>query len=497
VAKWNLGWLLGLVSFTALGFSLTASIPQGNKHDNLKLLVDISELVDEKYVKELTKEQKRQCFEAAANGYLEKLDPYSAFINEEEYKQFNKQSEGKFGGIGIRIAMESGVIYVESPMIGTPAYDAGILTGDIILKIDNEPTKNMALRTVVDKITGKPETDVTLTVLHEGFKDPEKDAVDIKVTRAEIKLESVHGDVRMKNKLEEWNYWVDADAKIAYIRISSFSRTTVAELTKVVDMLQRQGMTGLVVDLRDNPGGLLQAAVEVSSIFLPEGDTVVTTKGRGEGNEFVYKAKHGNFKPKNNYPLAILINHNSASASEIVAAALQDHLRAVIVGERSFGKGSVQNVIPMENGKTALKLTTASYWRPSNRNIHRFPDAKKEDEWGVKPNDGFEIEIKTDERVEYLKYRRERDIIKRPGAEKKDGTVKDEKKEKFKDRVLEKAKDYIRDELKKKAGDPNAQFQAPPPPAPARPADLIDPTRSVGALTPSRNWLLREERLAA
>ena len=267
----------------------------------------------------------------------------------------------------------------------------------------------------------------------------------------------------------------------------------MAELTKVVEYLQKQDMQGLVVDLRNNPGGLLQTAVDVSSVFLKEGDKVVTTSGRGEGNEVTYTAEHGNLniKPKNNnYPLAILINRYSASASEIVAAALQDHQRAVIVGERSFGKGSVQNVIPMENRTTALKLTTASYWRPSNRNIHRFPDSKEEDDWGVKPNKGYEVELTTEERVAYLKYRHERDIIRREGEPKKEASKevdKDgKKKEEYKDKVLEKAKDYIRDALKKKAGNPNAQFQAPPPPhaVPARPSD--DPTQYHGCLTPTR-----------
>ena len=201
MAKWNLGWLLGIVTAIALELSLTASFPPAkNKHDNLKLMVDISELVDQKYVKPLNAEQKRKFWEDAANGALEKLDPYSGFINEEEYKQFNKQSEGKFGGIGIRIGSEGGQIYVESPMVGTPAYEAGILADDVILKINGESTKNMRLRKVVEKITGDPGTKVILNVLHEGAKDL-KDAVDITITRAIIKIDSVHGDERMKQKL--------------------------------------------------------------------------------------------------------------------------------------------------------------------------------------------------------------------------------------------------------------------------------------------------------
>jgi carboxyl-terminal processing protease len=495
VAKWNLSCLLGVVLVAVLGLTLTySSPPPQNKHENLKLLVDIMELVDDRYVKPLSPERKRTFTEDMANGGLEKLDPHSGFLNAEEWKQFNKQSEGSFGGIGIRIGMDGGQVYVESPMVGTPAYDAGVLAGDIILKIDGASTKNMKLREVVDKITGEPKTKVTLNVLHEGFKDPAKDAVDIEITRDIIKIDSVLGDEPLKEKLGEWNYWVDPNTKIAYIRITSFTRTTVAELTSVVSFLQKNGMQGLIVDLRNNPGGLLQAAVEVSSVFLPEGEKVVTTKGRGEGNEIIYNSKHGNlnFKPKNDYPLVIMINRYSASASEIVAAALQDHLRAIIVGERSFGKGSVQNVIPMENNTTALKLTTASYWRPSGKNIHRFPESTKEDDWGVLPNKGFDFELSLEERIEYLKYRQARDVIRPEGQRKKEEPKSDKdgkKKEEFKDRVLEKAKEYINEKLKEKAG--KAQMQ-PPPPA-LRPGQASDdPTRTMGALTPGRpNRFLR------
>ncbi len=219
-------------------------------------------------------------------------------------------------------------------------------------------------------IQGEPGTEVTLTVLHEGQKKP----VDMKLTRAEIKVESVLGDTRK----QEWDFWVDPATKIAYVRLVAFTETTVDELTRTVDSLQRAGMRGLVLDLRNNPGGLLRAAVEVSSMFLPEGKTVVTTKGRNMATEEAYKAhqRNPNMRPGTCYPITILLNRYSASASEIVAAALQDHARAVIIGERSYGKGSVQNVIAMESGSSALKLTTASYWRPSERNIHRFPDSK-------------------------------------------------------------------------------------------------------------------------
>ena len=385
------------------------------KHENLKLIVDVLDEVQQKYVRELDADKMRELVENMINSGLEKLDPHSNFINAEEYKQFTKQSRGKFGGIGIRIGVDRvGQVFVESPMVGTPAYEAGIMAGDLIVKIDGKATENMALKKVVESIQGEPGTKITLSVLHEGSKKP----VDIDINRAEIKIDSVLGDTRDKMNLKEWNFWVEPETKIAYIRITNFTETTTAEITRIVDALQKTGMKGLVIDLRNNPGGLLRSAVEVSSLFLPEGELVVTTKGRGGVKEDTYNAHHDNpaMKPGTYYPIAILINRYSASASEIVAAALKDHLRAIIVGERSYGKGSVQNVIAMEGGTSALKLTTASYWRPSGRNIHRFPDAKDTDEWGVKPDKGYEVKLSDEERLEYYKWRRDRDIIRRPGA---------------------------------------------------------------------------------
>ena len=453
MSRSNLSWLLGLSSVALLGISLSYSAPSlDKKHENLKLIVDVLEEVQQKYVKELDADKMRELVENMVNSGLERLDPHSNFINADEYKQFTKASRGKFGGIGIRIGLEAGQIFVESPMVGTPAYDAGIMAGDLITKIDGKSTENMALKKIVEHIQGEPGTLVKLSVLHEGTKTP----VDLEITRAEIKVDSVLGDRRMKNNLKEWDFWVEPESQIAYIRITNFSETTTAEVTRIVDALQKTGMKGLVVDLRNDPGGLLRSAVEVSSLFLPEGQPVVTTKGRGGAKEDAYNARHDNpnIKPGTYYPLAILINRYSASASEIVAAALQDHLRAVIVGERSFGKGSVQNVISMEGGTSALKLTTASYWRPSGRNIHRFPDAKESDDWGVKPTEGYEVKLTDEERRDYFKWRRDRDIVRRPGQEapkenasdnKEDGA---KKKVPFRDRVLDKALEYIHGQLK-------------------------------------------------
>jgi carboxyl-terminal processing protease len=482
MSRWNLAWLLGITAAAVIGISITYSAPTPNaqqKHKNLKLMVDVLEEVQKRYVRELDQDKQRELVENMINGGLEKLDPHSQFIGADEFKQFQQASRGKFGGVGIRLTIDprSGQFIVESPLAGTPAYEAGVNPGDIILKVDGKSIDSWNLRKVVDTIQGDPGTDVTLTVLHENAKKP----VDLTMTRAEIKIESVMADTRDKINLKEWDFWVDPASKIAYIRINAFTETTVEELTRIVDGLQKAGMKGLIVDLRNNPGGLLQAAVDVSSMFIPEGKDVVTTKGRGGVVEEVFKSRaKGNMKPGTNYPMAILINRYSASASEIVAAALQDHARAVIIGERSFGKGSVQNVIRMEEGQTALKLTTASYWRPSGRNIHRFPDAKEEDEWGVKPDKGYDVKLTDEERIDYFRWRRDRDILRRPGQEPKPTTEKDkngkEKKE-FHDKVMDTALEYIRAELAKK----NGQGQAPRLPDENPVANQAAPGREIAA----------------
>ncbi len=507
MSRWNLSWLLGFVGVAGLSLSLAYFLPGlwannlQNEHADVKLFVDVYKEVQQKYVQPLDAKKMRELVENMINSGLERLDPHSSFINAEEYIQFDNQSKGKFGGIGIQIALDrAGRIFVVSPIVGTPAYEAGILAGDYILKVNDKSTEELSMKKVVEMIQGEPGTKVKLSVLHEGAKK----TVDLEIIRAEIAIDSVLGDRRMLNNLREWDFWIDPATKIAYVRIVAFTKTTTAELTKVVDALQKTGMRGLVIDLRGNPGGLLGAAVEVSSLFLEGGKRVVTTKSRKEREE-VYNAKTpAGQKPALSYPIAILINRYSASASEIVAAALQDHLRAVIIGERSYGKGSVQNIILLEKdskaGPSALKITTASYWRPSGRNIHRFPDSKDEDEWGVKPNKDFEVKLTDEERLEFMKNRRDRDIVRKPGQEppkdKDKEKDKDKKKEPFKDRVLEKAVDYLKGELKKNAqgaapANPNAGAVPPANPqpgngvaVPAHPADGLDPVREVGCLDP-------------
>jgi carboxyl-terminal processing protease len=401
--------------------------------------------VRNRYVTEVSPQRERKLVEDMINGGLERLDPHSTFINNRDLKQFNRTSKGKFGGIGVQVGYDRnnrGLLTVISPMVGTPAYEAGVLAGDIILKIDGKNADSMRLDEAVDMIQGDPDTTITLTVLHDGGKEP----VDIPIRRSIIKVQSVLGDRRKENK--DWDYYLDDKSRIGYLRITSFSETAAAEVRQIIIAQQKEGLRGLILDLRNNPGGLLRAAVEIADMFLTEGK-IVSTRGRYQQEEIIEARPEGTMLlPAERYPIAVLINRNSASASEILAAALQDHHRAVVIGERSFGKGSVQNIIDLENKSSALKLTTASYWRPSGKNIHRFPDSKETDEWGVKPDAGYEVALKDEERLEFLMDRSERDIIR----DKKTTEAKPGKKPHV-DKVLQKAVEYINGKAEKAMAD--------------------------------------------
>jgi carboxyl-terminal processing protease len=452
--RWNLAWLLGISGVVLLGYAVSHSAPPQERdqdYELVSLVVHVLNEVDHKYVKSLDYEAKRKLVEDMVNGGLVRLDPHSSFINAREYKRFTTTSRGKFGGVGIQLVVDRRErLMVQSPMAGTPAYEAGVLAGDLIMKINGKSTDNMKVDDAVELIQGEPGQKITLTVLHEGAKKE----TDLEMARAEIHVPTIMGDSRKVDDPREWDYLIDKSSKIGYVRILSFSENTADDLHRVVEELQKQGAHGVILDLRTNPGGLLRSAVDICRMFLNEG-RIVSTKGRNHVEE-TYDAKPGTalFGSKESFPVAVLINRFSASASEIVAAALQDHDRAVIIGERSYGKGSVQNIIEMESHSTALKLTTASYWRPSGKNIHRFPDSKDTDEWGVQPNPGFEVALKDDERLEYFLDRRDRDILRGKEATDppppKDAKEQKEKKP-FVDRTLEKALEYVRGEIKRAA----------------------------------------------
>ena len=442
----NVLWILSVVLIFLLRWQgATGAGGDDDDYEFYRLLVDALNHIERSYVEKV---DRKELLEGAIQGMLTNLDPYSSYINKESFQQFQKHTEGHFGGIGIQIGRETrnSPLTVISPLVGTPAYKAGIHAGDKIVEIEGQSTENTTVDQAANKIMGAPDTEVTLTILQEGKTEPRT----ITLTRKEIQIESVLGDNRKPD--DRWDWVLDKKSKIAYVRINSFISSTRSDLDKAISQAKEDGMVGLVLDLRFNPGGLLQSAIEVSDMFLRSG-AIVSTEGR---NTRPREWKATGDGSHTDFPLAILVNHYSASASEIVAAALQDNGRAKIVGDRTWGKGSVQNVIELEGGKSALKLTTAEYHRPNGHNIHRREKAKETDEWGVMPDDGLEVKFSPEETVQYVRWRRERDILRnKPAEPKNNGESKPEEKgpdaaKPFVDKQLQKALEYVQSQLTSK-----------------------------------------------
>lgn len=288
----------------------------------------------------------------AYRGMLSGLDPYSQYFSPEDMEDLKIETEGEFEGLGIEVIIKEGLLTVITPLLDSPAFKAGILVGDRIVKIDGETTENMTIRDAVKKLRGKLGTKITLTVVHEG----DTTTTDITIERAKIHVQSIRG-ARM----------VDNDYKVGYLAVTNFQENTVRDMEAAIQDLLKKGMKCLVLDLRFNPGGLLNVAVDMADKFLDHG-VIVSTKGRDKTQNYVYQAHKKGTYP--NFPLVVLVNNGSASASEIVAGAIKDHKRGLLLGIKTFGKGSVQSLIPVGDGKAALKLTTARYYTPSGVCIH-------------------------------------------------------------------------------------------------------------------------------
>lgn len=325
--------------------------------DDLRAFTEIFGHIKNDYVEPVAD---KKLFEDAIRGMLTGLDPHSSYLDEEQYEELKVGTTGQFGGLGIEVTMENGFVKVVSPIDDTPAQRAGIKAGDLIIRLDEKPVKGMSLNDAVKMMRGEPGSNITLTVVREGEEAPLK----FTLTRAVIKVKSV------KSRLLEPGY--------GYLRISSFQSMTGQSLKDSIAALREESkgkLKGLILDLRNNPGGVLNAAVDVSDAFLQSG-LIVYTKGRIKDSEMKFTASPDDLL--GGAPMVVLINEGSASASEIVAGALQDHKRAIIMGEKSFGKGSVQTILPMSNGG-AVKLTTARYYTPSGRSIQAEgiePDVK-------------------------------------------------------------------------------------------------------------------------
>jgi carboxyl-terminal processing protease len=381
-----------------------------DKEDYYELLMVFADTIDQverNYVEEI---DRRELLEAAIEGVLRRLDPYSNYIAPDEIDSFKVEVENEFGGIGIQIASDRGQLKVISPLVGTPAYRAGIQAGDIILAINGKRTQGMSLNDAVQLMKGRAETSLALKILHPFNGERE----DIVLQREVVKVQTVLGDRRKSD--DSWNYIYDESQKIGYVRLTAFSRDTGSDLREAMKTLTDAGAKSLVLDLRFNPGGLLRAAIEVSDTFLKQG-TIVSTEGRNILSQ-TWEARSE--ETYDAIPLAVLVNQYSASASEIVAAALQDHDRAVVIGHQTYGKASVQNYVELEEGRSAIKLTTGSYRRPSGKPIHRFPDSQ---EWGVRPNPGFEVLLTEEQIYRLMTQRRQRDIIPSKDAAAEQGSV--------------------------------------------------------------------------
>jgi carboxyl-terminal processing protease len=315
-------------------------------YDQLRLFGDVFEKVRADYVEEVTDQQ---LVENAINGMLAALDPHSSYMNAKSFDEMQVQTRGEFGGLGIEVTMENGLVKVVSPIDDTPAARAGIQPGDFIIELDGQPVMGLSLSEAVDKMRGPVDSEIKLTI-QRGDKDP----FDVSLTRAVVKIQSVRSHLEGND--------------IAYLRITSFSEQTDTGLEAQFKKLKDQAggkLAGIVLDLRNNPGGLLDQAVAVSDDFLDKGE-IVSTRGRHAEDAQRYNARPGDIA--DGLPMVVLINGGSASASEIVAGALQDHHRAIMLGTKSFGKGSVQTIIPVP-GHGAIRLTTARYFTPSGRSI--------------------------------------------------------------------------------------------------------------------------------
>jgi carboxyl-terminal processing protease len=338
---------VGLVVVAA--YMMPASMPQAGSSDTfrqLKLFGDVFERVRGEYVEDVSDEV---LIETAINGMLTALDPHSGYLDAKKYRDMQVQTKGEFGGLGIEVTMEDGLVKVVSPIDDTPAHRAGIQAGDIITHIDSEPVLGMTLAEAVERMRGPVDTSIALTLRRAGRDEP----IDVSMARAVITISPVR-----------WQSEVD----IGYIRITAFNEQTESSLREAVEHLKAElgpDMKGIVVDLRNNPGGLLEQAVAVADAFLEQGE-IVSTRGRRPDSVQRFNARRGDLV--DGLPIVVLINGGSASASEIVAGALKDHGRAIVMGTRSFGKGSVQTIMPLP-GHGAIRLTTARYYTPAGTSI--------------------------------------------------------------------------------------------------------------------------------
>ncbi len=375
-------------------------------YEDMRLFNDVLSLIEKNYVE---KKETSELLDGAINGMIKKLDPFSQFMKPDAAKLMKSETKGFFGGLGIKITIREKWLTVITPIPGTPAFRQGILPGDKIIKIDGESTEDIDVMGAVKKLRGKPGTKVTITIARD------KETLDVTITREKIKIESVPA---AKSKM--------LNDKIGYIQVTEFNEKTPDDFAKIYAEFEKAEMKALILDLRNNPGGLLTSAVEVSKHFLEKDQLVVYTKGRRKNSDFKFYAEKTLHKK---IPLVVLVNHGSASGAEIVAGAVKDWNRGVLLGEKTFGKGSVQSLINLSDG-SELRLTTAKYYTPKGICIH---------EKGIEPD--ITVVLSREESIKLMQQ-----------SEKIYGLSEKEKKEKangkIADRQLERAKEILFAEMK-------------------------------------------------
>ena len=364
-----------LIFFFNFNYSIVFS--NNNLYEKIDIFGEVIENIEKDYVDEV---DQAEMMDSAINGVLQSLDPYSAYMGPELFKEMQTDTKGEFGGLGIEIGMEAGVVKVISPIDGTPAEKAGIKAGDFIVKIGKEQVQGKSLMEAVKLMRGPVGTSINLTVRRKGVKKP----LNFKIVRKIIEVKSVSSELISKEK------------NIGYIRLKSFNENSDSQFLKSIKNFRKnKNVKGYIIDLRNNPGGLLTQAINITDFFLDDGE-IVSTKGRKVSETRKFFARKGD--EVNGKPIVVLINNGSASASEIFAGALKDHKRAIIIGENSYGKGSVQSIIPLRNGG-GMRLTISKYYLPSGKSIS---------EVGVKPDilveeigEDFQIKTEKDNQLNY------------------------------------------------------------------------------------------------
>lgn len=387
--------VIALVTIFALA---CYSVASKNRYANL--FAEALDVIDRE---SLHRVPARKLFTSAMHGMMQELDEHSMYIAGDLYQAIDEDMNQEFGGVGmyVEIAPDTKRLVVLAPIPNTPAYEVGVQIGDEIIEIAGQSTDELSRTDAIKLLRGPKGTPVDV-LLKRNDKE-----ISVQLVRATIPVPSVSGDWQTQSG--EWNYVLKEDPRIGYIRLQQFGKLSAKEIAFALDEINGK-VDGVILDLRNNAGGLLSAALDICDMFLDKEVAIVRTKGRDQRvleEHFASRSTSLNAR----IPVVVLVNRNSASASEIVAGCLQDHERAVIIGEQSWGKGTVQNLIPMERGQSALKLTIASFWRPSDRQIDRYdPVAVETGDWGIQPNNGFEIELSETDVYDNIRHRSFRDL---------------------------------------------------------------------------------------